>query len=86
MLTAISLEAIGARARTSTFLAAELDLSVCDGFEIDQPISLVLLGKTSWRRPAKPAGGTSSERWSRCLFGAEPTSACPTPTATGAAS
>jgi hypothetical protein len=41
MLTAISLEAIGARGRISTF-PAELDLSVCAGFEIDQPISLVL--------------------------------------------
>jgi hypothetical protein len=41
LLTMISLEAIGARERVATF-PAELDLDLFSGFEITQPISLVL--------------------------------------------
>jgi hypothetical protein len=41
MLTMVSLEAIGARDRIATF-PADLDLDLLTGFEITQPISLVL--------------------------------------------
>lgn len=63
MLTMISLEAIGARERITSF-PAELDLGVCAPAKSTSR-SRWRSGKTCWRPPRRAAAPTSSDQWRR---------------------